>query len=278
MRFDLDDYLDRVSALDDRDVDYDSFRRDPLDPDTLRCLRYMHDVEHHTTCYVRDLLVTSAHDDPAVTSFLTMWAYEEFWHGEAIGKVLAAHGEAVGRARVAATRRRVGRDRIRTMGFIAASSVTDHVVAITMTWGAINEWTTQAGYLSLATRSGHPELARLLRKIARQEGRHIDFYSAQAHERLRTRSAQRITRLALAHKWQPVGSNVMPKDETDFLIRHLFGDDDGAAMAARLDRRVDRLPGLAGLDLIDRVRQSTSGDRSSVPTHVRRTRPGFAAA
>ena len=37
----------------------------------------MHDVEHHTTCYLRDLLVTSAHEDPAITSFLAMWAIEE---------------------------------------------------------------------------------------------------------------------------------------------------------------------------------------------------------
>jgi hypothetical protein len=283
MRFDIDDYLNRVSKLDDRDVDYRAFRRNPLDPDTLRCLRYMHDVEHHTTCYLRDLLVTSAHDDPTVTSFLAMWAYEEFWHGEAIGRVLAAHGEESGRERVAMTRRRVGRDRIRTLGFMAASSVTDHIVAVAMTWGAINEWTTQAGYISLAARSGHPELARLLRKIARQEGCHIDFYSAQAHARLQARSAQRVTRLALARKWQPVGSNVMPADETDFLVRHLFGGDDGAAMAARIDRRIDRLPGLAGLHLIDRVRIDQAGGaatdaRGSVPTRVRRTSPRVVAA
>jgi hypothetical protein len=256
MRFDLDDYLDNVSALDDCDVDYDAFLDTPLDSATLRCLRYMHDIEHHTTCYVRDLLVTSAHEDPTITSFLAMWSYEEFWHAEAIGKVLARHGEVAGRERIAATRRRVGRDRLRTLGFMAASSVSDHVVAIAMTWGAINEWTTQAGYLRLAARSQHPQLAHLLRKIARQEGRHIDFYAAQACERLQTQTAQRATRFALKHKWQPVGSNVMPAEETNFLVTHLFAGDDGAAMAARIDRRIDALPGLRGLDLITQVRES----------------------
>lgn len=52
----------------------------------------MSDVESHTICYLRDLLVTPSHKDPEVTAFLTHWAYEEFWHGEALDKVLRVHG------------------------------------------------------------------------------------------------------------------------------------------------------------------------------------------
>lgn len=272
MKFDIDAYLATVAPLDDHDIDYDAFVDRPLDHDTLRCLRYMHDVEHHTSCYLRDLLVTSAHDDPEVTSFLSMWAYEEFWHGEAIGRVLERHDVLAGRPRIEATRRRVGRDRLRTLGFIAASSVTDHIVAIAMTWGAINEWTTQAGYLRLADTADHPELARMLRRIARQEGRHIDFYAAQAERRLADRGAQRMTRAALRLKWEPVGSNVMPTEETDHLVRHLFAGRDGERMAARIDRRIHRLPGLDGLGLIDAVRRSACASASSVSRRARDTR------
>ncbi|NND74001.1 MAG: ferritin-like domain-containing protein [Ilumatobacter sp.] len=261
MNFDIDRYLGQVAALDDSDIDYESFRARPLDDDTLRCLRYMHDVEHHTTCYLRDLLVTSAHEDPEVTSFLAMWAFEEFWHGEAIGKVLAVHDETFGRERIAAARSRVGRERLRTLGFMALSGLTDHVVAIAMTWGAINEWTTQAGYLRLASTAGNDELATLLRRIAKQEGRHIDFYASQAEQRLADPGAQKWTRRALNRAWSPVGSTVMPKAETDHLVRTLFGGDDGAAMAGRIDRRVDRLPGLAGLGLVEGVRRDVIGDR-----------------
>jgi len=32
------------------DIDFDTFRDRPLNPDALRCLRYMHDVENHTVC------------------------------------------------------------------------------------------------------------------------------------------------------------------------------------------------------------------------------------
>ena len=257
MNFDIDRYLASVEALDDRDIDYASFETSPVEPELLRCLQYMHDIEHHTTCYLRDLLVTSAHEDPAITSFLAMWAYEEHWHGAAIGKVLDAHGLVSGRERVAATRRRVGRDRLRTLGFMSISALTDHVVAIAMTWGAINEWTTQAGYLRLAQLTEQTQLQQLLRRIARQEGRHIDFYVTQSEERLASTAAQRWVRTALRRKWKPVGSNVMPATETDHVVSTLFAGDDGRAMAERIDARISRLPGLAGLDLV-------TGSRSAV--------------
>ena len=255
VNFDIDRYIASVAALDDSDIDYDDFRRDPLPGEALRCLRYMHDVEHHTVCYLRDLLVTRAHDDPVITSFLTMWAYEEFWHGEAIGKVLRAHDEVAGRPRIDAARARVGSGRLATLGTMLASAATEHIVTVSLTWGAVNEWTTQAAYVRLARRTGHATLAELVRRIARQEGRHIDFYASEASRRLENRRAQRMTRWALSHFWTPVCSGLMPHAETVHLITCLFGDDEGAEMARRIDRRIDRLPGLAGLRLIDRARR-----------------------
>jgi len=120
-----------------------------------------------------------------------------------------------------------------------------------MAWGAVNEWTTQAGYAALARHEDHPALTELLHRIMRQEGRHIDFYASQAEARLaRSRRAQHLTRLALRRLWKPVGAGVMPADETDFLITTLFADGPGTLAAARIDRRIDRLPGLAGLGLV----------------------------
>lgn len=260
MNFDIDRYLGLVERLDDSDIDYDAFLTDPLDEDTLRCLRYMHDIEFHTTCYLRDLLVTSAHDDPEITAFLAMWSFEEYWHGEAIANVLARHDEAYGRTRVATTRRRVGRERLMTLMMMVGSSITEHMVTVALTWGAVNEWTTQAGYVQLAKRSGHPVLGELLRRIAKQEGRHIDFYVSQSSARLaESAGARRLTRFALRTRWRPVGSAVMPGADTDHLIAHLFGGDDGDRMAARIDRRLERLPGLDRLGLIGAARTSALG-------------------
>ncbi len=83
----------RSVRLDLDGIDFTTFSERPLDPETLRCLGYMHDVEHHIICCPRDLLVTRAHRDPDVTAFLACWSYEENWHGEALALVLAAHGE-----------------------------------------------------------------------------------------------------------------------------------------------------------------------------------------
>jgi hypothetical protein len=85
----------------------------------------------------------------------------------------------------------------------------------------------------------------------KQEGRHVDFYATQAKGRLAdSRAAQRMTRWALRRFWAPVGTGVVPDQEVDFLRTYLFGDEDGQAMAERIDRRVDRLPGLEGLNLL----------------------------
>ncbi len=96
MGFSVDEYKRQVSPVEHQDLDYASFAAHPLSADALRCLRYMCDVETHTVCYLRDLLVTPSHKDPQVTTFLTMWAYEEYWHGEALARVLDAHGIATG--------------------------------------------------------------------------------------------------------------------------------------------------------------------------------------
>ncbi|HTN78062.1 MAG TPA: hypothetical protein VMK16_00195 [Acidimicrobiales bacterium] len=256
MRFDIDSYKRRSAPVSLDGVDFSEFERDPLDADSLRCIRYMHDIEHHTICYLRDLLVTPAHRDHEMTTFLTMWALEEYWHGEALGAVLAAHGEPNGGDRVAPMRRRLRlKESLSPLFFGLGSAIAGRsFAAIHMTWGAINEWTAQAAYGRLAQRAGHPTLTKLLKRIQRQEGGHIDFYASQATKRLAgDRFVQRATRFALGHYWAPVGSDVMPDDEVDFVGHHLFSGDEGKVAIDRVDRHVDRLPGLEGLHLMTRA-------------------------
>src|ERR1700679_1255261 len=125
MLFNIDTYSRIGGRLDLSGIDLGAgFRERPLGPGALRCLQYMHDIEHHTVCYLRDLLVTSAHEDPDTTTFLTIWNYEQHWHGEAMGEVLSAHGRPNGAARVAAIRDGLKRtDRFRPVGFILGSSL-----------------------------------------------------------------------------------------------------------------------------------------------------------
>jgi hypothetical protein len=253
----IDTYKARAARLDLSGIDFDNFRDEPLEPGALRCLRYMHDIEHHTVCYLRDLLLTPAHRDPEVTSFLACWVFEELWHGEALGTVLEAHGEVAGAPRIAQVRQRHRRrDNVGVATHAVASAVAgESFIAVHMAWGAVNEWTTQAGYARLGAVAKHPVLSELLSRIMRQEGRHIDFYQSEASRRLgASAKARRLVRYALAHFWRPVGSGVMPPSEVAFLVRHLFDSEEGRQAAERIDRRVDRLPGLDGLHLLTQAR------------------------
>jgi hypothetical protein len=253
MRTTIDSYKARAGRLDLEGIEFDDFKDQPLAPEALRCLRYMHDIEHHTICYLRDLLLTPAHRDPEITSFLSCWAFEEMWHGEAIGRVLGAHGEPAGAQRIAPLREgRRHKEALSALSTIGSAAFAGRAfVALHMSWGAINEWTTQAGYGRLSEAAGHPTLRELLRRIMKQEGGHIDFYASEAGRRLAdSPRAQKLTRFALKHFWRPVGSGVMPEEEVGFLIRYLLDGAAGNAVAARIDRRVDRLPGQGGLHLL----------------------------
>jgi rubrerythrin len=262
MRTTIDSYKSRAGRLDLHGINFDDFKDQPLPGAALRSLRYMHDIEHHTVCYLRDLLLTPAHQDPEITSFLSCWVFEEMWHGEAIGQVLEAHGEESGAPRIAALRERHRRrEAVTTMSTIASAAFAGRAfIALHMTWGAINEWTTQAGYGRLAEKAGHPTLRELLRRIMKQEGGHIDFYASEAARRLsESPRAQKLTRFALKHSWRPVGSGVMPKKEVDFLIHYLFNGPNGSAVAERIDRRVDRLPGQSDLRLLSSAVAKVAG-------------------
>ena len=95
MAFDIDKYTSTSVSVAWADLDFDNFKTNPLPESTLRSLRYMCDIEYHTVCYLRDLLVTPSHKEADVSAFMTMWNREEFWHGEALAAVLGAHGIVV---------------------------------------------------------------------------------------------------------------------------------------------------------------------------------------
>lgn len=253
MSFDVDGYAATAAPVRTDDLDFSEFRRTPLSPEVLRCLRYMHDVESHTVCYLRDLLLTPSHRDPRITTFLTAWAYEEHWHGVALARVLEEHDETAGAERIGEMRSALPRkDRYGPfLSAIGGALAGDDFVALHMTWGAVNEWSTAAGYDRLADRAGHPVLSELLGRIKRQESRHIAFYASEARQRLGdSRRAQRLTRFALRRLWAPVGSGVMPAAETEFLLDWLLAGEEGGAAVRRIDANVAKLPGLGDLRIV----------------------------
>ncbi|QEO15444.1 ferritin-like domain-containing protein [Agromyces intestinalis] len=253
MGFDIDRYAATSVRLEWDDLDLDWFRAHPLPSDTLRTLRYMADVEYHTICYTRDLLTTPSHREPEVGAFMTMWNREEFWHGEALAAVLGVHGVTVDYDALRASRVKLGwRDRLDPIKqSIAGALVGADFIAVHMSWGAANEWSAITAYQRMADLEADPVLAELLRRIAKQEARHVAFYTTQARARLAaSRRAQQVTRFALTRFWAPVGSSIQPRDEVRHVMTQLMSGDEGRRAARKVDESIAAMPGLAGLTIV----------------------------
>ena len=248
MAFDLENFAATSERVQWEDLDFDAFDAQPLDAPTLRVLRYMCDVEYHTSCYLRDLLVTRSHRKDEARGFMTTWNREEFWHGEALAAVLKRHDIVVDYDELKAKRIKLGwREALGPTKQSALSNlVGDDFVAVHMTWGAANELSAVAAYRRLAQMMDHPALSPLLKRIAQQETRHVAFYSTQARQALdRSLSAPRLVRTLMEKAWRPVGSGVMDTEEVRDVMGYLFTGQ--AAALDKLDQSLARLPGLDGL-------------------------------
>jgi rubrerythrin len=257
----------------------------PLSEAEARCLAYMMDIETHTSVYLRDLLATPAAYEPDVTAFLSCWVDEELWHGEAFRRFLGEAGWelAPDLERVAADtrypsraprnlwiRRRIaGRGRLSHVGTMLGSALMDDFAALHMTWGAANELSTLTSYHRLIAQTEHTELIDLLNAIIKDERRHFAFYRAQARLRLaRSAWARRLTRWAVEHLWAIVGTGVRPQSETDFVVVHLFGDEEGASAALDMDRTMAELPGMRGCTIFRDARDDARGREDRIPTRA----------
>lgn len=248
--FDLDRYLRNSKAVPVEDLAWDQVPLHPLTEGEVRFLQYMMNIESHTIVYLRELLSTKVIEDTEVTSFLSCWAYEEFFHGRALERFLTAYvGPGVVRNEAADRLRNsspVGRALKRMLGPVV-SATTPAFAAVHMTWGAAQECTTLHAYEALARQSQHPVLKELMARIVKDERRHFAFYSNQAERRLsETPGMQRITRWAMDRLWRPVGVGTMPERESDFTAWLLFRDAAGQADLRAVDQTMAQLPGMAG--------------------------------
>jgi hypothetical protein len=100
LQFDVEKYVRNSRKVDISDIDLSQAARYPVSEDEVRALTYMCDIESHTVVYLRAILNTCAIEDPQTTSFLSCWAYEEFFHGRTIRQFLDAIGAPVSSMRM----------------------------------------------------------------------------------------------------------------------------------------------------------------------------------
>jgi rubrerythrin len=284
--FDLDKYLRTSKKVDLTDLEWDRISEYPVSIEEARCLAYMMDIESHTVIFLRDLLATRAAFEPDITAFLSCWVYEELWHGEAFSRFLGEAGFELGPdgertgwddpypskvARNTWIRRRMGgKGYFSHVGTLFGSVLVREFPALHMMWGAVNEYSTLNGYHRLISKTNHPVLIDLLKRIIKDERRHYAFYRAQAERRLElSANARRMTRWGMEHIWAPVGTGVRPQSETDFVIVYLFSDKPGIEAARQMDESFAELPGFEGATIYqDSVKEAV--DRFGPMPHTSR--------
>jgi len=243
--FDLERYLRNSKKVDISDIDLSQAPQHPLTEDEVHCLTYMMDIESHTIVYLRSILSTCAIEDPDTTAFLSCWAYEEHFHGRAIGAFLDACGIKFGSDRLAEVQRGTAfTEWLKDMGASLVCQFSRHFHGAYLTYGAISELSTLEGYGVLAARTQNPILADLLRRLAKDERRHFSFYYNKAKLELQQRNAQRLTTFIIKHFWLPVGGGVKPDAEVNWILNYILRGSDGEKVARRIDETIAKLPGL----------------------------------
>lgn len=246
-------YLASSAKLDTTDIDWAAGALAGLTPDEVWILKYFSDIENQTIVYMRDLMDTDAALEEDVVAFLSMWNYEEFFHGHALARLLKECGQSVDADRIAKARQRssVTEALEKTAAALLSKIFRKDFPAVHAAWGAVQEFTTLHGYESLGANTKNPVLRVLCDRIAKQERRHFAWYFNKAKDRLKaSTTAQKLTRTLLSNFWSPVGAGVKTKEEVARLMRLLFAGDSLYEMARNVDSKIGTLPGLEGIALM----------------------------
>lgn len=251
----MDSFLASSGRVSTAGIDYEAGARAGLSSDEVFALTYFADVENQSLRYLRTLLSMKVAFEPEVAAFLATWNYEEFFHGFELEQLLKACDVSLAPGR--RVQKQAGarlNERVEALLLPLLSRLYEaDFPAVYFTFGALQELTTLRGYERLAARTANPALALLCRRIAKQERRHFGWYFRRARRALaRSGRARFLTRHALRLNWVPVGAGVHSPPEVARLFRVLFYPrEDARAVVQEIDRRVERLPGLSGLRLME---------------------------
>jgi len=249
--FNIERFMEASGKLDLSDIDWDEVPKHPLTPEALRTLRYFLLTEGSTFFYTKALMKTKAAiNEPEMAPFLSVWMYEEEYHGRAFKRFLEAYGEPPALDyRTDMFQNRGPGEKIDEISQTVLSRVfPDGWPAVHMVWGVIQEFTTYTAYQALIERINHPVLNVICQRIMKQELRHYAFYREHAKRRLGTKGAQKLATLALKLGWTPVGDGMCKKEDVCHAIRFLFDGNDGTAIR-KIEEKIRELPGLEWFDL-----------------------------
>jgi hypothetical protein len=252
-RFDVREFARTARGNHRETLQLSEYTLSPLNPDSVRMVRYLGRLEGATMEHLRNLLVTATHKDARVTAFLVTWAFEKFWIADALDAVLEANGmerfQDVAEGKVRKSRSESSDRRGPIRRALSAIRLGVPIVAVHTTTGLIDEWITRAAYLRLAAQSKSAALASTISMILDVKKRHQEFFDDESRRRLaESPRAVALTRKTLHTASWPIGAVDRAADDRSFFEEYVFGGDAGVASAAEIETRVASLPGLDSRD------------------------------
>ncbi len=257
----LEQHLSASQKIQTDDLDWDLAAKVGLTDDERNMLRFFADIEGQTVHYFLEVAQLEAARDPEILTFLTMWNYEEYFHGHALSKLLEVCGDtklkAFERAAAVRSNARFKATFEDWLQRLMAKVVPEAFVSLWMTWGALQEAVTCKGYEAMVQTTKNPVLAELCKRIAKQERRHFAYYYGQAKERLAaSRFSQKFTRFIVSRFFSLVGSGVKTPPQMAYILINLFPGPMLSDMTTYVDGRLSALPGMEGLTVVNEYSMS----------------------
>lgn len=249
--FDVQAYV--LDPVDLRPADLDLAAIAGLEAPVLDVLEHLWSVERGILDLLRDLLVTPTHTESRVTAFLNTWAFEQYWVAQSLAAVLESNGreprEPADTALGAALRTWDERFSPTIQAF-RTNLLGEEIVAAHMSTGWLSTAVIDLAYARLAaTEARMNPMCADLRRI---KARHLAFYADDARSRLAgSAQARRLARRAVA-VWDWPGTRYAGRSPIRPVLVTLFADPAAAAGVRAVDAAVGELPGLAGLNPVQR--------------------------
>ena len=246
----IERHINVSEPLQFQDLDWEKAAAIGLTEGEKTILKYTADVEGQTIFYLQEVLGSGVVRDSETMTFLTIWNYEELFHGHAIEKLLAACNVEVDIERRSAVRMdaKFAAKAEAAFQWCLARLMPQTFKALYLSWAASQEYLTRLAYKQICETTKNPVLETLCRRIARQESRHFAWYYRSARLEIgASKPNMKVVRFLFEKFWTPVGVGVKSKDEARELVSHLFpGEALFQAMDA-VDHTISKLPGLEGL-------------------------------
>lgn len=223
----------------------------PSDATLGLMFKALSEIESDSVCVRRKLSATGADFTAELREFIIIWLAEEAEHGRAIDTVARKYGVT---ALPTATKRSNHRS-IRTFftwPALYGARALPGVCAAYTALGAMQELVALKTYEKIAELTPAP-VSDLLRDIARQEARHMKFYRGCAEVFLgESRKAQITTRRLLSQLWQPPGTDLLGRGTYEEIFAPVLTQVDFRKELLKVDKMLDRLPGLANMSIMER--------------------------